>query len=359
MVAALAMLVLTGCLTQDAAVAPSDLRGLRASTLDGGRRHMCAITTDHSLECWGANSFGQTGDGNVYRQPTRPRPVLTLRKVLAVSAGDDFTCALDDRGAPWCWGQNESGQLGNGARITLSLTPAKVLGGVEATQLATGDLHTCALGTDGAVTCWGLGAFGQIGDGTREDRYRPRQVLIPDDVTAIAAGANHTCAIVSEGGVACWGLNRFGQLGDGSRADAAVPRPVAALGGKAVQLAAGDDFTCARLEGGRVRCWGSNDFGQLGHGTRSIATRPTDVVGIRSAVDLTAAGRHACVALADGEVRCWGADESGQLGDHGSTDRAVPVRARVARDARRVAATDAESCAIDRAGRVTCWGPPA
>ncbi len=355
-VVALAALVLAGCAAQDAAVAPAELEGLRASTLDGGRRHMCAVTTGGFLECWGANSFGQTGDGNPLRQPTRPRPVPALPVVSAVSAGDDFTCALDDDGAPWCWGQNMAGQLGNGQRVTQSLVPEKALGSLEATELATGDFHTCALETDGEVSCWGLGAFGQVGDGTREDRYRPRRVATSGGARAVAAGANHTCLITGEGGVECWGLNRFGQLGDGSRADASVPSPVSGIDGKVVQVVAGDDFTCARLAAGGVQCWGSNSFGQLGNGQRTDRARPTELVGIDNAVDLVAGGRHACAALSDGEVWCWGANESGQLGDGGRTHRAAAVRAAPASDARNVAATDAGSCSLDGGGRVTCWG---
>lgn len=355
-VVALAVLVLAGCTAQNAAVAPADLEGLRASALDGGRRHMCAITTAGALECWGANSFGQTGDGNPLRQPTRPRPVPALRAVSAVSAGEDFTCALDGDGAPWCWGQNMSGQLGNGQQITLSLTPEKVLGGVKATQIATGDFHTCVLETDGQVSCWGLGAFGQIAGGTREDRYRPRRVVTSGDATAITAGANHTCLITAEGGVECWGLNRFGQIGNGNRSDALVPAPVSGIDGEVVQVVAGDDFTCARLVSGEVRCWGSNTSGQLGDGVGSDRLTPTGVPGIGAAVDVAAGGRHACAALANGEVWCWGANESGQLGDGGRTDRAGAVRATPASDAQSVAATDAGTCSLDGEGRVTCWG---
>lgn len=355
-VVAVGVLALAGCTTLDPAVAPSELESLRAAELDGGRRHMCAITTTRLLECWGVNSFGQTGDGNPLRQAVRPRVVPSLSEVSAVSAGGDFTCALDGDGAPWCWGQNMSGQLGNGQRITLSLTPEKVVGGLEATQLATGDFHTCLLETDGGVSCWGLGAYGQLGDGAAEDRYRPRRVQRSSDVSAIAAGANHTCAIDVGGGVECWGLNQSGQLGDGSRTDASVPQPVSGLEGGVAKVVAGDDFTCALLETRAARCWGSNRFGQLGDGRVADSTTPRAVVEIDSAVDLAAGGRHACAALVDGEVRCWGSNESGQLGQPVRADPDVPVRASPARDAQRVAATDAGSCSIDRAHSVTCWG---
>lgn len=350
------LLLLSGCGAQDAAVPPAALDGLRASTIDGGRRHLCAVTTGRSLECWGANSFGQIGDGNPLRQPAGPRAVPSLPSVSAVSAGDDFTCALDDQGSPWCWGQNMAGQLGNGQQITLSLVPEKVLGDIRATQLATGDFHTCALEADGAVSCWGLGAVGQIAGGSTDDRYQPARILAPGRSTAIAAGAHHTCSIAPDGGVQCWGLNRFGGLGDGTRSDASTPVAVEGLDGPVVDIVAGDDFTCGRLESGGVQCWGANSSGQLGDGSRSDRARPTRVAGIESAVDLAAGGRHACAALADGSVRCWGANESGQLGDGGRTDRLVPVRATDARQARSVAATDAETCSLDVEGRVTCWG---
>ncbi len=248
-------------------------------TFAAGARHTCAVTDADAVKCWGDNGSGQLGDGtNTTR--TTPVDVNGLGRVKAIAAGADHTCAVTDGGAVKCWGANSQGQLGDGTRTTSS-TPVDVkgLGGVKA--IAAGELHTCAVTDAGAVKCWGDNGSGQLGDGTYKTSVTPVDVSgLGGGVKAIAAGADHSCALTDGGAVKCWGYNAYGQLGDGRGAGSNTPVDVSGLGGGVKAIAAGAAHTCAVTEGGTAKCWGNNEGGQLGDGTRTDSTTPVDVSGL-------------------------------------------------------------------------------
>ncbi len=149
----------------------------------------------------------------------------------------------------------------------------------DITALAAGGDHTCALTTGGGVQCWGNNGSGQLGDGTTTDRSAPVAVVgLESGVAAIAAGGGHTCALTTGGGVQCWGDNSFGQLGDGTTTDRSTPVAVVGLGSGVAAIAAGAWHTCALTTEGRVWCWGWNSFGQLGDGGLLWRSTPVDVV---------------------------------------------------------------------------------
>ncbi|HEU4410431.1 MAG TPA: hypothetical protein VFS43_34570 [Polyangiaceae bacterium] len=141
--------------------------------------------------------------------------------------------------------------------------------------------------------------------------------------TAIAAGDNHTCAIVNGGEVVCWGNNFYGQLGDGSEGnDKNVPVFVETSPGVRLTdvqaLSLGASHSCARLGGGEVRCWGRNESGQLGNNSQANSPRPVTVsetaLPLQDVTALAVGANYSC-ALAGGQVRCWGANALGQLGN--------------------------------------------
>ena len=207
---------------------------------------------------------------------------------------------------------------------TPTSTPTMPPGGNR--QIAPGAEHTCALTSSGGVKCWGRNNYGQLGDGTTTNRLTPVDVSgLEDDVQSIEAGVAHTCALTSSGGVKCWGRNDYGQLGDGTTTDRLTPVEVNGLAVAVQSIEAGAEYTCALTASGVTMCWGRNDYGQLGDGTTTDRLTPVEVSDLAVAVQAIAAGpEHSC-ALTSGDIRCWGGNGRGQLGDGTTTDRLTPV----------------------------------
>jgi len=193
--------------------------------------------------------------------------------------------------------------------------------------IAAGAGHTCALGRNGGLKCWGANTYGQLGDGTLENRSAPVEVSgLTVGVHSIAAGGSHTCAIVSGTILKCWGWNAFGQLGDSTPTDKTVPVDVKWLAGTAAYVSAGADFTCAIMRAGNLRCWGNNTFGQLGDGTTTIRHTPINVQGLTYKVLLLSAGYYTtCAVTVDGKMQCWGNNLFGQLGNGATVNSSAPV----------------------------------
>lgn len=178
--------------------------------------------------------------------------------------------------------------------------------------------------------------------------------------TAFSVGGAHACLRVIDGTLRCFGSNAAGQLGIEPDADAGVieptaPRVVTGLSGVA-GIAAGGAHTCVRLDDQTVRCFGSNEFGQLGDGTHDPHPTPVVVPSLRGARDLCAGGAHACAILADKSVSCWGRNDDGQLGDGTNVSRSTPVRANGVDSVEQLACGTFHTCARRADGAVFCWG---
>ena len=296
----------------------------------GGGRHTCALTPAGGLKCWGWNGYGQLGDGTTTDRST-PVDVTGLTSgVAAVAAAWSHSCAVTTVGGLKCWGNNTYRQLGDGTNTDRS-TPVDVTGltsGVAA--VAAGEYYTCALTTAGGLKCWGRNGYGQLGDGTTTDRSTPVDVTgLTSGVAAVAAAFEHTCALTTAGGLKCWGLNHLGQLGDGTTTNRLTPADVTGLTSGVAAADAGQYHTCALITPGGVKCWGGNDWGQLGDWTTTNRLTPVDVTGITSGVAAVAAGHYHTCALnaltAGGELKCWGHNTYGQVGDGTATGRLTPV----------------------------------
>jgi alpha-tubulin suppressor-like RCC1 family protein len=273
----------------------------------------------------------------------------------AITAGGAHTCALDADGGAWCWGSNARGQAGVSARHSSVTVPVPVPGGHAFSAIAAGERHTCALDQDGRAWCWGSNDSGQLGDGGADDRDGPRLVAIERPLSRIAPGAAHTCATDRSGGVWCWGRNDHGQVGSGP---ALLRRPLrleqAPVAGG---IAAGGGHSCAIGAAGTF-CWGRNDRHQLGSATAAASGWPVRVV-TPAVLHTVALGRvHGCGVTADQRIVCWGSNEQRQIGTAETIDAgtAVPVPALGNGFAVVDAGSDGDLTCAAAPSAVWCWG---
>jgi alpha-tubulin suppressor-like RCC1 family protein len=286
-----------------------------------GAGQSCALI-NQSVWCWGDNSSGQLGNPSVPLGGTStvPVPVLGLPPVVDISAGADYTCAVDINHFVWCWGDNHFGQLGNGTTTT-SGAPQQVAS-IQAYSVSAGGAgQTCAVTLASTVDCWGHGNEGQLGDASNADKLLPTPVKALTNVDTVAAGGGQTCALDQNGAMWCWGDNFYGQLGDGFSGkgfNSAVPVPVSGLDADVQQIATGTSDTCAILIGGDLKCWGENQDGELGIGNTTNEDVPTQATSLAEGVTQVSLGQsHSCAIIATpgATAVCWGLQSDGTLGN--------------------------------------------
>lgn len=323
--------------TFEQSAVPVSVGGLgKASTIAAGGLHTCALTSSGGVKCWGSNFYGQLGDGTNANHTT-PVDVRGLTSgVTALAVGYNHSCALNSEGGVKCWGINGYGQLGDGSITTTApygnSLPVDVSGLTSGvTAIAAGDGHTCALTTSGGVKCWGYNQHGQLGSGaatTTAPFAQPTPVDVSgltSGVSAIVAGHGQTCAVTTAGSVKCWGTNVYGELGDGTTENRAAPVNTLGLESGIGALAAGYEHTCALALNGSVRCWGGGRWGDISNPYNTYSTAPVIVSGLNEIRVVTAGHGHTCVLTSSQTVKCWGMNTFGQLGDGTTTDQATPV----------------------------------
>lgn len=305
---------------------PVPFGGVLGMALGGGTTYGigCAAFGGNGAKCWGYNSTTYTlGDGVTSTSLTPIVPTGWETNVTSVVAGYAHVCALRTAGTAECFGYNTYGQLGN-ASTTTSKTPVPVSGLTGVTAIASGYYTVCALKGDEAY-CWGYNTYGQIGDGTTTARSTP--TLVGTGFANVAPSYYHTCAAMTDGSAQCWGENLNGEIGEGTGGAGApaikTPVPVVGIDGIGMlagvsEVCTGYGTSCARLGDGRVACWGRNADAQLGIGSLSPAMSnvPKVVSGITAATKLTCGYKHACV-IDGGKVKCWGDNQYGEIGNGG------------------------------------------
>ncbi|WOX26364.1 hypothetical protein [Streptomyces solicathayae] len=346
--------------TTDDRHTPVTAAGLTAANVTGlaaGGAHGLALLSNGTVKAWGGNSFGELGDGTTSGVPTTdhrtPGTVRELSGVTAVAAGCSHSLALLSNGTVKAWGNNFSGQLGDGTTLDISNStpvtvidpnnPSAPLSGV--TAIAAGCDHSLALLSNGTVRAWGANGSGQLGNGTTgADSGTPVTVIDPNNpsapltrVRAIDAGWDHSLALLSNATVKAWGDNEFGQLGNGTTgADSGTPvtvidpnSPGAPLSGIR-DIDAGGDYSLALLSDRTVKAWGTNGNGQLGNGSDSGPPNgtPNTVLNLTGVRDISAGDVHSLARLSDGTLRAWGDNEFGQLGVGSTTDNGTPLPVR-------------------------------
>lgn len=342
-------------------------KGRLATAIVAGLDHNCALLDDGAVKCWGWNGWGQLGQGdtndrgdeaNEMGDELAPIDLGSGRKAIAVTAGVYHSCALLDDGAVKCWGYNGSGQVGAGdttlhgdesGEMGANLSAIALGNGRRAKRLVSGVYHNCVILDDDSVKCWGGNTYGQLGLGDANDRGdQPGELgdalpTIALDLERIpeklVAGFAHTCAHFDDASVKCWGMNDRGQLGLGdveTRGDlpGEVGASLAAVPFGEVfhvtEVTAAIDSTCVLSLDARMKCWGSNNYGQLGLGDLNNRGDAPGEMGDALAVLQVASGRpvhlatgghHSCAAFEDGIVKCWGNNNHGQLGLGDTRDR--------------------------------------
>jgi alpha-tubulin suppressor-like RCC1 family protein/pimeloyl-ACP methyl ester carboxylesterase len=346
----------------------------RVMSISQGLAHTCALWDTGGIKCWGANTYGQLGNGTTTAS-TAPVDVTGITNAVSVFSGAEHSCAALSTGAVKCWGRNANGQLGNNTTADQK-SPVSVSGITNATQVTAAHRHSCARLADGTIKCWGRNADGELGNGTSGgNKLTPVAVSGVNNALAVAAGSDnvadniffwsfgsgHTCALLGTEGnasVKCWGRNQYGQLGNGTTNNATSPVQVSGLTTGVNSIAVGMYHSCAQLAAGGVKCWGYNASGQLGNGNNTNQTSPADVTGITNAAGIGIGGiaHHTCAPLSDKTMRCWGKNDRSQLGDLTITNSNLPVVVSGVRRAVSVATGSNFSCARLDDSTIQCWG---
>ena len=298
------------------------------STASGSSVHThCAIMSDTSVKCWGANAYGLKGFGSSTASDYSGRTMLAstgpdvpLTGITSVSASLNNACVVTN-GAVKCAGGNLAGALGDGSG-TASNLPVQVSGITSgAVAVATASSNSaCAVMNDGTVKCWGNGQQYQMGNNSVANAPTPVQVSNINDATAITSGDYFYCALVTAGGVKCWGNNSYGQLGDGTTTSPRTPVTVSGLTG-ATSIVAGLRSVCAVMSDTTVKCWGWNYHGIFGNGTTTDSLVPVSVPNLTGVTSLALGGTHICALMSDTTVKCWGSEQGGQVGNNTMQNR--------------------------------------
>ena len=307
--------------------------GLTFSAVALGYYHTCALTTAGKAYCWGAGKDGELGSGPNSVFQSAPTAVSSTQTFVSITAGAQHSCALTTAGVAYCWGSNQSGQLGIGSDVTTGqYIPVLVSGSRTYVELRAGGDNTCGRTSAGALYCWGFGQYGSLGNGTTTNRIAPTLVSGTTLFAEVSVGGTTTCARSTAGTPYCWGLNSNGTLGLGAGSDSTGNRfvPTLVSGGHAFdRIVTGSSHSCGLVSAsGAAFCWGENYAGEIGDGTTQYRNAPLRINSF-AFQDITVGGGgpvsdpgtegfsvygHTC-GIADGALYCWGDNSRGQLGN--------------------------------------------
>ena len=332
--------------------------GTTVTAVAAGGNHSLALTSTGQVLAWGANTWGQLGNGTTINS-SAPVPVSlpSGTTVTAIAGGSAHSLALTSTGQVFAWGNNAYGQIGNGT-ITNSSTPVPVSlsSGTTVTAIAGGADHSLALTSSGQILAWGNNAQGELGNGSTTDSNTPVSVILPVgsrgqpiSVTTIAGGGNHSLALTPSGQILAWGAGGSGQLGNGTTIDSSTPVWVSLPSGTTITaIAGGDSHSLAVTSAGSSLAWGSNAYGQLGNGTTANSSVPFQVnlpAGTAVAAIAGAQG-HSLALSSSGHVLAWGLNNSGQLGNGTTINSSTPAAVNGFAAALAIAARGYDSLAI-------------
>lgn len=279
-------------------------------------------------------------------------PARAATTYAQIDSGSMHTCAVGADGSLWCWGVNWYGQLGLGDTTDRD-RPTRVGTARNWASVSAGMGTTCALKTDGTRYCWGLNGNGQLGLGDTTNRTAPRRVVDEGPWLSVSVGTAFACGIRADNLLNCWGRNDHGQLGVGDRVDRRVPTVVGRPGWGSVSVGL---MSACGLKSGTRYCWGGNEYGQLGLGDRTDRTAPRRLLDGRVWQSVNAEGWGGCGIEVDRSVYCWGRNDVGQLGVGDTLERLVPTRLGSAPYTAVFALGEGESMCGVSGGARYCWG---
>lgn len=307
-----------------AAPTPQAVELSSSSTGAAATDHTCWLTQAGERRCWGWNGNGQLGLGHVDGSPFET-PVAGPEGEpdwASMDTGWYFTCALTRDGRVFCWGSNDRGQVGVPTDVEDPVpSPTQVGDGSDWASVAAAGFHACGIRNGGTLWCWGMNDSGELGIGITANQVDPVQTGCADgrcfdDWISVGLGDFHTCAIREGGDLWCWGGNLNGQLGVGTvmERDSSRPMKVGGSGWRVVE--GGGSHTCGIRDDGSLWCWGRNDRGQLGlpELTRHDVPARVHAPGGDEWIRLGLGREHTCAIRSDETLWCWGFNEDGQLG---------------------------------------------
>ncbi|MGH7538360.1 MAG: Ig-like domain-containing protein [Gemmatimonadales bacterium] len=344
---------------QQTGSATVEVASVRYAALSAGKfAHTCGLTADGRAFCWGSDETEELGNEVAGSSVTPMGAARTLR-FDGIGAGGRFTCGAVRTGTVYCWGYGGAGRLGDGTFDTRP-RPVPVTGDLRFTTFAIGWRHSCGTTLAAGAYCWG-GGEGLGGDA---GKFAPIPQPLAGDppVHRIEAGGNFSCGLTADSIAWCWGSNATGQLGSDAGTLSETPIPVS--GGLSFRaLASGSRHTCALALDGSAWCWGANGSGQLGNGSRTVARTPVAVSGGLTFTSITAGNFFSCGITATGAAYCWGDGAAGQLGSDASLEMCetgpgstAPVAIAGGIGFRVLSAGSTHTCGLATSGLAYCWG---
>lgn len=348
-----------------------------------GFDHACAAIPPSRIYCWGNNGLGQLGigvDGTEVSQRQAPDEPVALAGVEildsseAMDAAEYATCIVSADGDVYCWGSNAYGRVDPYDKGGYFFKPVRVpfqdASGEQFKAVSVGARHACALTEDAKAYCWGNNSSGQLGNGTfsSTDEVVPEVQVdtfefgVGEQIEQIAADSDHTCARTSHGNVYCWGNNTLGQLGDVDiHGEALIPNQVDRTNVSSetgfAELTTYHQTTCARASSGEVFCWGDNRNGETGTDVGETPVEiPTALASSEVFEHIAIGATHGCAITDDGEAYCWGANNYGALGISLTAQTAKPTDPVVGHQFERLALGSDFSCGVTTDNAVYCWG---
>ncbi len=289
-------------------------------SVSAGGYHTAAIKANGTLWVWGYNSDGQLGDNTIYKK-FAPTQLGTANDWKMVSAGSNFTMAIKTDGTLWAWGFNYDGMLGIGSSIDM-LIPTQVGTEKNWKTISAGASHCVALKNDGSLWAWGTNIYGELGNGVSghsKTIYSPVNIGTDTDWKLICAGSNYSMAIKTDGTLWTWGINGFGQLGDGTTDQKTKPTKIGT--DNDWKMVKGYRHTVAVKNNGTLWSSGTNQYGEFGDGTIAYGTVKLKQVSTSEQWASAEVGYNSTFATqTDKSLWTSGKNEYGQLGDYSTDD---------------------------------------